>query len=414
MENKVDMLFYARSSKKNRKGLTPIYGRLVVNGERWDFATGFSIEEENWNSKVSKVTCNTEQAKLINNYIGLKRVEISKLFNQLLLEDKPIDLLTLRNRLMGLKENEDKTIMELLDFHNAEFKARLGEGTSYSTFEKYEITRLRVSQFLKDKYQIKDMKLKDLKMVFISGFQAYLISKFKNKHNTIAKYCKNLKTIMNFGVLHEWLEVNPFAKFKIGYKDTDKVFLTKQELTAIESKELKQPRLDLIRDLFIFQCYTGLAYIDMKGLLKSEIQIGIDGNRWIIKRRTKTDQRSAIPLLPKALEVLEKYRWHEKKENEVVLPVYSNQKINSYLQEIADLCDISKKVTSHAGRRTFATTIGLGNNIPIETISKMLGHSSTKMTLQYAMVTDTKISQDMQKVKEKLSNNLKTGTDDNT
>jgi integrase len=407
MENKIDILFYARSSKKTRKGLTPIYGRLVVNGERWDFATGFSIEEESWNSRVSKVTGNSEAANLINNYISLKKIEVSKLFNQLLLEDKAIDLLTFKNRLMGIKEDEDKTIMELIDFHNAEFKARLGTDTSYSTFEKYEITKLRVSQFLKDKYQVKDKKLKDLKLVFISGFQAYLISKFKNKHNTIAKYCKNLKTIMNFGVLHEWLEVSPFAKFKIGYKDTDKIFLTKQELAAIESKELKQPRLDLIRDLFIFQCYTGLAYIDMKNLLKSEIQIGIDGNRWIIKRRVKTDQRSAIPLLPKAIEILEKYSWQDKKDSEAVLPVYSNQKINSYLEEIADLCEISKKITSHVGRRTFATTIGLGNNIPIETISKMLGHSNTKMTQQYAMVTDTKISQDMQALKDKLYGQVK-------
>lgn len=413
MENRVDILFLLRGTKKNRKGLAPIYSRIVVNSHRFEFSTGFSIDEKLWNGKASRVIGSSQQAKLINNYITTKKVEVQRVYNELLLEQKPIIVEAIKNKLFGIKEDEDKTIMELIEFHNAEFKARLGTDTSYSTYEKYEITRLRVSQFLKDKYQVKDIKLKDLKMVFISGFQAYLITKFKNKHNTIAKYCKNLKTIMNFGVLHEWLEVNPFSKFKIGYKDTDKVFLTKQELAAIESKELKQPRLDLVRDLFIFQCYTGLAYIDIKSLLKSEIQIGIDGNRWIIKRRTKTDQRSAIPLLPKAVEILEKYGWQDKQDNEFVLPVYSNQKINSYLEEIADLCGISKKITSHAGRRTFATTIGLGNNIPIETISKMLGHSSTKMTQQYAMVTDLKVSQDMQQLKEKLSGNLKPAANGN-
>jgi len=188
-----------------------------------------------------------------------------------------------------------------------------------------------------------------------------------------------------------------FIRYKSTFKDVERIYLTQEELDAIEQKTFKIERLNLVRDMFLFQCYTGLAYSDMALLTNIDVKPGIDGNKWIIINRKKTDVRSAIPLLPKALMIIEKY--DGKRNGDELLPCYSIQKFNSYLEEIADLCGIQKNLTSHVGRRTFATTVALSNWVSIETISKILGHSTTKITHQYAVVTDLKVSQEMEKLK---------------
>jgi site-specific recombinase XerD len=204
------------------------------------------------------------------------------------------------------------------------------------------------------------------------------------------------------GVINQWIKDNPFKQFKTGYKDVDRIYLTQHELTIIEEKTFRLQRLSFVRDIFLFQCYTGLAYSDMARLTIGHVSPGIDGNKWIIIRRKKTDVRAAIPLLPKAEELIQKYHSGSTEPGKPLFSFYAIQKFNAYLHEIAELCEINKNLTSHVGRRTFATTIALANGISLETISKLLGHTSTRITSQYAVVTDHKIGQDMAQLKETL------------
>ena len=414
MENKVDMLFYARSSKKSKRGLTPIYARLVVNGERLDFSTGFSINKTLWNREGTKVIGNTQEAQLINNYISTKKLETQRAYNELLLEQKPVSLHAIKNKLFGVKEEENhKTLLQLVDFHNGIFQSKIGTDTAHSTYRKYKVTRKRLVKFIAYQYKKQDILLKDLKLEFIVNFDLYLKTVFKNSHNTVVKHCKNLKAIINMGIQYQWLESSPFIRHKTPYKEGNKAILSTQELQVITEKEIPIDRLSTVRDLFLFQCYTGLAFSDMQELKKTHIQIGIDGNFWIMKPRQKNQQRSSIPILTPAISILDKYDWKTKDSEAFLLPRISNQKMNGYLNELMVICGITKKVSSHVGRRTFATTVTLTNGVPIETVSRMLGHTNLVTTQIYAKVVDTKISQDMQKVKDKLSSNLKTGTDDN-
>jgi site-specific recombinase XerD len=398
---RVGISFFLKGSKVNKKGLAPLYARISVDNNRYDFSTGFAIEGNSWDAKLAIVIGEGQQAILINNYISLKKLEIQKAHNALLLDQIPVTLAAVKAKLFPKAEVQN-TMLQLIKFHNATFKKRVNLDRAGATYEKYEVIYQRIEAFIRHKYNKKDLYLKDLRAEFINGFDLFLKSVVKNSQNTTAKHCQYLRSMMNFGVRHNWLEVNPFLTYKVAYKEVDRVYLTKDELANIENKSIDIKRLCIVRDLFLFQCYTGLAYADMQSLKKSDIQTGMDGEQWIFKRRKKTQQKSVIPLLAKPLQILEKYGFESKAPNDRILPKHSNQRVNSYLQEIAAICGINKKVTSHAGRRTFATTVALANGVSIETISKLLGHSSTKITSIYAVVTDSKVSEEMNKLKSRL------------
>ena len=225
------------------------------------------------------------------------------------------------------------------------------------------------------------------------------------------KYLSNFRKVVNRCIKNGWLEKDPFFGFKMTQKEVVPEFLTSHELDALSVKVFTSSRLTLIRDIYLFCCYTGLAFVDVHKLKTSEIVVGIDGNKWVITNRQKTEVSSRIPLLPVALELLDKYRNHPKCLNsQKTLPVPSNQKYNDYLKEIATLCNINKNLTSHTARHTFATTVTLGNGVPIESVSKMLGHKSLRTTQHYARVLDIKLSEDMLKLKDKLNKNVNPGS----
>jgi integrase len=217
------------------------------------------------------------------------------------------------------------------------------------------------------------------------------------------KHMQRFRKILNLGVKLEWLQKNPFDSYDITFEKTERGFLTPIELENIEKKAISSKRLEFIRDLFVFSCYTGLSYVDAVNLSVSSLILGIDGQKWISTRRKKTNTPLKIPVLPRALEIIEKYKSHPGSMNrETVFPLISNQKVNSYLKEIADLCGIEKNLTFHLARHTFATTITLSNGVPIETVSKLLGHHSIATTQIYAKVLENKVSEDMNKLKDKL------------
>ncbi|WP_237073792.1 site-specific integrase [Mucilaginibacter mali] len=218
------------------------------------------------------------------------------------------------------------------------------------------------------------------------------------------KYISTLKSVLLECIRKKWLKEDPFREFKMGYKEVDIVPLFQDELLAIRNKAFSIDRLNLVRDIFVFSCYTGLAYVDVGNLTRSQIVQGVDDEKWIMTKRQKTETPQRVPLLPQALEIMEKYAEHPKCVNgHAVLPILTNQKMNAYLKEIADLCGITKKLTFHLARHTFATTVTLSNGVPIETVSKMLGHKSLKQTQHYAKIVDLKISEDMAALRQKLS-----------
>lgn len=399
--NNLKILFWLFKSKTNKRGEAPLYLRVSYQMTRKNISTGFFIEESRWDSKKGLVKGNKPDAQKINDYILYAKSGLMDLFNSML-KERDINLDILVDRFLG-KETDNRTLIELVEFHNKEFESRIGTDYSYSTFEKYDILKRKLLLFIPKVYGKKDIRLKDLTQKFIFDFDFYLKNNDKNEANTATKYLKNLKKILNMGVTNGWIDESPFKNYKATYKDVERVYLTQKELDAIEKKQFGIKRLEIVRDLFLFQCYTGLAYSDMAKLTQGNISPGIDGYKWIITRRKKTDVRAAIPLLPKAEQIIKKYDDGNSDSQRALLPAYSIQKFNSYLTEIADLCGVNKNITSHVGRRTFATTIALANDISIETISKILGHSNIKITSQYAVVTDHKISEEMKKLRKKLN-----------
>lgn len=395
MSNNLNILFLINTAKTNLKGLTPIHLRLTHLKTRKTISTGKFVTEAKWDSVKQRVKGTDENAEQINSYLIRTRSRLVELFTDMLCEGD-VYLEKLLDKFLG-RDQKHISLMELVTRHNEIFKSKIDIDYSLSTYKKYSTTKEKIQQFLIHKFKKPDVRLKDLDIQFMEEFEFFQKSVLKTHHNTTVKHCKNLKKIVNEAVRYGWLEKSPFSGFKTSYEDTDKIYLAEHEIRLIENKSFSIKRLDLVKDLFLFQCFTGLAYADMEKLKKTDISLGIDGNKWIIIRRKKTNVRSTIPLLPEALTILEKYKSFD--DGEKLLPVYTNQKYNSYLKEISDICGITKKLTTHVGRRTFGN-LALANGISLNVIAKVLGHSNTLITQKiYAVTNDQLVSKEMKKLK---------------
>jgi site-specific recombinase XerD len=320
--------------------------------------------------------------------------------------DEIITAESLKLKFTGKKE-EMKSLLQVFDFHNDEMRKSIGISIERVTLTKYLTVRTKVAKFIIHQYKKTDLYLHELNHQFVTNFEFYLKSVDHIDHNTTMRYIRNLKKIINDAVRNEWLLRNPFDSFKCSLKKVDRDILSMEEIELMQKKEIRISRLAQVRDLFVFSCYTGLAYIDVMKLTPNNISIGIDGEYWLITHRQKTDESVKIPLLPEAFEIIHRYKNHPAViSSGGLLPKLSNQKLNAYLKEIADICEIDKNLTFHLARHTFATTITLANGVPMETVSKLLGHSSIKTTQIYAKVIEKKVSEDMILLKTRLSGNI--------
>jgi site-specific recombinase XerD len=285
----------------------------------------------------------------------------------------------------GLKGNEETqyTLFQTYDYHIANISRLIGIDFTATTIKRYKSSFASLKRYLKNA----DVKLCDLDHKFISDFHTYLKTTEGLQHNSATNIIKNLYRVVNIAVRNKWLTSNPFRNFSCNYVNPTRHYLTEAEIDTIFNKIFSIERLTKVRDVFIFQIYTGLSFTDMESLTIDNIEIGVDGKEWVVINRQKTNIRSAIPILPRASAILTKYNYK--------LPVCTNQRMNGYLKEIADLCNIKKTLTTHIARHTFDTTITLSRGVPIETVSKMLGHSDIRTTQIYAKVTDLKVSKDM-------------------
>jgi len=399
------IIFFTRKSRRNPKQLS-IYVRITVNGKRSEMSLKRSIEQNQWDSTKNRGKGNSETTRILNAYLDGVYNKLLQCHKELIEEDKVLSSDAIKSRYLGEDDNS-KTLKELIAYHNGNMIHVLKVGTmkNYYTTERY------LQKFLRKK-RIKDIYLKQLNFRFITDFEHYLRT-YKNSkkqlmlsNNGVMKHLERFKKMINLAIKLEWMHKNPFSQFQLKYDKYDRAYLNERELELLENTEFKSERLQKIKDCFVFSCYTGLSYIDVKELTESNIVKGIDNNNWIYTKREKTDEQVKVPILPKAWSIIEKYRNIQETDfTSNVLPISSNQKTNAYLKEIVESCGIQKNISFHVARHTFATTVMLSNGVPIETVSKLLGHTKLSTTQIYARVVETKISEDISNLLERFKKN---------
>ena len=331
------------------------------------------------------------------------KAELHKHYSYLLALDKPVDAETLKNQYLGIGEKQ-KTICEAFDMHNKRFAEKVSVSKkSANTLKRLEITKQKVIAFLQYQFKVLDKSLNDIRFSFAADFEHYLSTVQKIGSNTSMKYIKNVKQVLKMAADQGWILVNPLSGFKCSYDEPQRERLTMEEIMKLYHKDLQIARLEEVRDVYLFCCFTGYAYQDVLNLTKDNIISGIDSEKWIVKNREKNDNPERVPLLPLALEIIDKYKFHPYCEVfGRLLPVNSNARFNGYLKEVAAICGIKKHLTTHTARHTFATTVTLEHDVPLETVSQMLGHRSIRTTQLYAKITQRKISNNMKELKNRL------------
>lgn len=390
------ILFWVNLSR-SKNGKARIYARITVNGKRSTVSLNKKVLISNWDAHKNRARGSSQQARILNSYLDETHSHIFKCYRELKIEQKIITAQTVKSRYLG-NDEDNYSLMDIIKYHNQDMDGKLKWGThkNYYTTQKY------ISKFIIKRYKTSDVYLKALDFDFIIKFEKFLRGYIPKDHqkkmdnNTVMKHIERLRKQIHLAIKLGWISQDPFINFKSKYIRNEREFLSKTELERIEQKQFDIERLALVKDLFIFSCYTSLSYIDVINLNFSNIQKGIDDDLWIYYKREKTSKTIKIPLLPKALEMIEKYYPYKfSNSQDKIFPKISNQKLNSYLKEIADLCSIHKNITFHMARHTFATTVTLSNGLPIETVSKLLGHSKISTTQIYARIIDSKISKDM-------------------
>ena len=395
MEKHCTMVYFSlRESKQNKKGLSPIEVSITTNGKRIYFSTGKHVPAADWNKEKQAVKGKSEEAQLINGYLIQLRNKIYQKEIELLQKGYLITAELLKEAITDKVEAlNEKTLLDVLNEHNTERKAMVGKTVAPATYWVFEYTGRLFKEFIQKKYERKDLYLREINLGFIQGFHAYLLGEKKMGQNSCTKHFKFLKKLLNLAVANSYISYNPVNAYKVEREPVEVDFLDEEELRKIINFDTPLPRLERAKDMFLFGCFTGLSYIDIKTLTPEHFEKDSAGRIWIKKRRVKTGVLSRIPLLPIAKLILDKYKGGEK-----LLPIQDPADINKYLKDIAILCGINKRICFHTSRHTFASTVTLANNISLEVVSKMLGHTNTRMTAHYAKLIDKCIGEQMDKL----------------
>ena len=398
------VLFWIHGHRIDKNNLTQVYARITLNGKRAVMSLNQKVDVDLWDSKRQRLKGNNRTVKTINNYLDEVRSDLVICYRDLKHESRVITPQLVKARYL----DEDKKIHSLDDifeYHNDKLGIKLAKKTlcHYKTSQKYII------EYIKSEYDKEDMYLQDLNYEFVIGFESFLRS-YHPKHyqgcignNAVMKHIQRLRRMITLAYHLEWIERDPFVKFKPKMEKKEREFLTKNELHRIEIFSTTIDRLTVVKDLFLFSCYTGISYCDIMDLDNNSVVKGIDGNFWLMANRNKTGTPIKVPILPLVQCLIDKYKNNPRTiYNGKLLPTISNQKLNSYLKELADLCSLKKNLTFHMARHTFATTVTLTNGVPIETVSKLLGHTKLATTQIYARVIEKKLSEDMKRLIKKL------------
>ena len=385
-----------------KNGEAPICLRITVNGKRAEIQIKRSVEIDKWNTRRECAIGKDRKYLELNHYLETVRTRVLRIHRELEQDDKPITAEILKKLFYGEKQTP-KMLLEVFKEHNAKYRELIGKDVVKATVLRYERTVRYLEEFLKKEYRLNDIPLCNINREFISNFEFFIKTEKSCAQNTTVKYLKNLKKIITLALTNKWMTDNPFFGVRFKQTQSNREFLSEEELHIIMEKEFNIPRLEIVRDIFVFCCLSGLAFTDIKHLRPGHITKDPNGEDWIRKPREKTNNMCHIPLLDIPALIAEKYKNNPIcVQKNMVLPVPCNQRMNSYLKEIADMCGITKKLTTHVARHTFAC-IALANKVSMETIARMLGHSDIRTTKIYAKVLDTTVSKEMEVMKHKFA-----------
>lgn len=402
MKTRVSVLFYARKSKTKSNSRAPIYMRITVNGARAEFSTGKDTYLAKWSAQMNRIKGSTEEIRTTNKHLDILKSKVLEIENKLVIAGETFDAEDIKNHLIGKNENE-RFLIPIFEDHNNRMEKLIGKEYALATLKNFRTCLKHLKNFLWKNFKKSDINLIKLQPSFLNDFDFYLRTEANINNNAAVKHTKNLSKILKMCYRNNWIEKDLVQFYNGKFNEVTVNYLTEAEIETIRNKEFSGDGLNLVKDIFLFSCFTGLAYIDIYNLTSDQISTGIDGNLWVITSRQKTGTSSNVTLLPMAKEIIKKYENHPLTVNTgKLLPVYTNQKVNEYLKTIAENCGINKKLSFHCARHTFATSVTLGNNVSIESVSKMLGHKSIKTTQHYAKILDKKVSEDMSALQDAL------------
>lgn len=398
-----NVLFFIRRTKTVKSGETPIMLRITIEGQLAEIQLKRDVKPNYWNQAKERCTGKDSASLEINRYLESVKLRLFEIHRKMEEEGKLINPNEIKRKFLGLDE-EHKMFFQMFQEHNDKCRELIGKDYAKVTVSRFDTCLKYFREMSLAQYQRKDIPLKEVTNGMILDYIHFLKSEKGLQENTVIRYMKTVKKVLNIAVNYDWIEKNPFGNIRFHEKEVNKEFLTKEELEILRTKTFEIPRLELVRDVFLVQCFTGLAFIDVSELKEEHIISDNEGSLWIRKERHKTGIMCNVPLLDIPLEIIEKYKDHPLcQKRGILLPVLSNQKMNSYLKEIADCCGIKKNLSTHTGRHTFCSVVTLANNVSLENIAKMVGHTNTRMTMRYAKVLDQSILRDMQGVKESFA-----------
>lgn len=401
--NTFSVLFWVNPEKAS-KGYVLLYARITVNQKRVLISLKRKVPIKSWDSKGQRLRGNSGETRLINETIDQTQSRLFQCYQELSSQGKKVTANLVKARFLGEDENS-KSLQTIIKYHSRKIESTLASGS----IRNFGITEGYINKFLTKERRTSDVYLKELDYKFLCDFENFLLEYYPKKHpramshNTVMKHIQRLRKIVRMAFHLEWIDKDPFMRWKTTFEKREREFLSPNELSNLETYEFPLERLERVRDLFVFSCYTGISYVDVMGLSLANISMGMDGSNWITTKRQKTKTPIKIPLLDPALELIRKYADHPITQiTGSLLPVITNEKLNVYLKEVAILCGIKKNLTFHMARHTFATTVTLSNGVPIETVSKLLGHTKIATTQIYARVLENKVSKDMNALRDVL------------
>lgn len=402
--NKLSILIQLQKAKLNKKGKCPIRCRLTYKKEKREFSTGHYIEESYWDRKMQEAKPPNEECDFINTQLSLIKTKINQAFLFLQVNNPDFDVNDLYNQYLGKSLRKDMGLIEVYDEYLKRIHKLIDKEIKLVTYNKYKESKVHLVDFIYWNMKAKDVKLNALKSNFVTDYEYFLKTEKNFQTGTIYKAIQRFRKVVRYSVGNDYLAKDPFLLYKSLRPKKELVYLTKKELRDLEDYDFAQSRLEQVRDMFVFCCYTGLAFKEMSSLCGSHIITGFDGNKWIQMKREKTSKEISIPLLPKALDLLEKLSQRQEETIDWLLPSISNQKFNSFLKEIAVVVGIKKNLTHHLARKTFATTVLLYNDVPMEIVSELLGHSKMSITQEhYGKVVQKKVSEHVNNLAQKLN-----------
>ncbi|MBD9168372.1 MAG: site-specific integrase [Parabacteroides johnsonii] len=400
MRSTFKVLFYLKRNAPKKNGLIPVMCRITVNGKISQFSCKLDVEEKTWNIELGRVSGRSTVAQETNRMLDKIRVGINKAYQDICDKDNYVTAEKVRNVFLGMGMNHE-TLLAVFRQHNEDYEKQVGKIKSLRSYWKYCIVYKHLEEFIKQRYKVSDIALKELAPAFITDFELFLRTEKNHCNNTVWSYMMPFRSIIFMAINNGWLQRDPFYAYSITKEETKRGFLSKEEINLLIKGTFKKPSYTLIRDLFIFCTFTGLSWTDMANLTKENLQTSFDGHLWIKTNRQKTGTESNIRLLDVAKHIIEKYDGMTDDNKLLPVPCYVNCK-NS-IKVIAKKCGIEKNVTWYMSRHTYATTVCLSNDVPIETLSKMLGHRSIRTTQIYAKITAEKVSRDMEKLSKQIA-----------